>query len=73
MMNLKAVRKAAGLSQIHLATTSGVSRFRISLAESGVLNLLPNEVEAINKAVAPEIEKTLRVASTFQNAKCVVS
>jgi DNA-binding XRE family transcriptional regulator len=73
MGNIKELRKAAGLTQVKLARQSGVSRFRICMAETESLPLRPEEVEAINRAVAPELEKTLRVASTFQGVNCVAS
>lgn len=68
MNNLREVRKASGLTQIQLAQRAKVSRFRLCMAESGSLELRPDEVEAINKAVRPELEKTARIASEFERA-----
>ncbi len=65
MSNLKEIRRAAGLSQVRLALRANVSRFRISLAEAGEVELRPEELESIKRVVAPEIEKTARVASEF--------
>jgi predicted transcriptional regulator len=67
MIDLKSVRKAAGISQIQLAQRAGVSRFRISLAEADTLQLRPEEIDAIRHAVQPGMEKTARVAADFQS------
>ena len=66
MTNLKALRKAAGLTQFQLARKSGVSRFRIGMAESEGLELRPGEIEAINGVIKSGIEKAMRLASEFQ-------
>lgn len=63
MQNLKVTRKAAGLSQIQLAQKAEVSRFRICMAESGYLELRPEEVRAITTVVRREMEKRARRAS----------
>ncbi len=73
MASIRELRKAAGLTQVRLAQRSGVSRFRICMAETESLPLRTDEVEAINRAVAPELEKALRVVSTFQGVNCVAS
>jgi predicted transcriptional regulator len=63
-MNIKKQRKMAGrLSQIELARLSGVSRFRISLAESGHIPLRTEERAAINRALTSEVQ---RLANGFQ-------
>ncbi len=62
MSNLKAIRKAAGLSQIELAHRANVSRFRLSLAELGSLELRQDEIAAIRTAIRPEIQKTAQLA-----------
>jgi DNA-binding XRE family transcriptional regulator len=65
-MNLKEQRKTAGkVSQIELARTSGVSRFRISLAESGHIVLRDDERLAIQEALAREIR---RLSKQFREA-----
>jgi transcriptional regulator with XRE-family HTH domain len=64
--NLKAIRKAAGLSQIELAKRASVSRFRIYLAEAGSIVLRPEELAAISEAVRPEMAKAARLASEFE-------
>jgi hypothetical protein len=53
---------------MQLAQKANVSRFRICMAECGSLELRPEEVEAITKAVKPEMEKTARIASEFDRA-----
>jgi predicted transcriptional regulator len=68
-MDLKKKRKKAGrISQIELAQRSGVSRFRISLAESGNIVLRDHELAAIERALAREVE---RLAREFQDPKAV--
>ena len=66
MSNLKLIRKAAGMSQIQLAQRAKISRFRLSLAESGAIELPQDEISAIRNAMTPEIQKTLRLASEFE-------
>ena len=80
MSTLKAIRKAAGLSQIKLAQRAHISRFRLSLAEAESLELRPEELAAISRVIKPEIEKTARIAVGFKNAlkrqeqaECVVA
>jgi DNA-binding XRE family transcriptional regulator len=69
MGNVKTIRKAAGLTQVQLAQKANVSRFRLCMAESGALELRPDEIEAIRKAVEPEIERTAQIASEFQRSR----
>jgi len=64
--NLKAVRKAAGLTQVQLSQRANVSRFRLCMAEADSLQLRPDEVDAINQALLPEMERAARIASEFQ-------
>lgn len=73
MSNLKAIRKAAGFSQIRLADRANISRFRLSLAESGLLDLRGDELQAIRTAITPEIQKTARLASEFESAGVAVA
>jgi predicted transcriptional regulator len=68
MSDLRTIRRASGLTQMQLAQKANVSRFRICMAECGSLQLRSEEIEAINKAVKPEIEKTARIASEFERA-----
>lgn len=48
---IKSKRKASGLSQYQLAEKSDVSRNRIGLHEQGHLELRPEEIERISKAL----------------------
>jgi predicted transcriptional regulator len=60
-MDLKKKRKMAGrVSQIELAQKSGVSRFRISLAESGNIVLRDDERAAIEAALAQAVARLTR-------------
>jgi hypothetical protein len=65
---LRANRKAAGLTQIQLSQRASVSRFRLCMAEADCLELRPDELDAINQALRPEMEKAARIASEFQGA-----
>ncbi len=66
-MNIKKQRKMAGrLSQIELAQRSGVSRFRISLAETGHSRLRMEEQAAIERALAGEVQ---RLATRFRKPR----
>jgi predicted transcriptional regulator len=73
MSDLKAIRKAAGLSQIELSRRASVSRFRISLAETGALDLTPQELAAIRRAVRPEIEQTARIAEELKSLATAIT
>ena len=65
MNNLKAIRKAAGLTQMQLIQKAGISRFRFCMAEAGHLELRPDELDAIRVAARPAMEKAVRIASEF--------
>lgn len=65
MSTLKEIRLASGLSQVALAYKAGVSRFRLSLAEAGTIQLRPDELQAIKSAVRPGMEERARVVSQF--------
>ena len=56
-MDLRTVRKEAGLSQYTIAQRAGISRMRLSLAECGEIELQPSEIDSIRKALGVEIEK----------------
>lgn len=49
-MNLKSKRLGAGLSQLSLSLSTGVSRWRIGLAERGAIELRPDELKRIEQA-----------------------
>lgn len=65
MDNLRAIRKAAGLTQMQLIQKAGLSRFRFCMAEAGHLELRPDELDAIRIAVRPEMERIARTISGF--------
>jgi DNA-binding XRE family transcriptional regulator len=65
---LRTMRKAAGLTQVQLSQKAKVSRFRLCMAESDFLELRPDEIDAINQALKPEMERAARIASEFQGA-----
>ena len=71
MNELRRLREAAGASQIRIANSAGVSRMRLSLAETGDVELDAEEVAAIRKAIAKfattsaaELEKVALLAVT---------
>lgn len=65
MKNLKAIRRAAGMTQMQLIQKAGLSRFRFCMAEAGHLELRPDEIDAIRIALRPEMEKAVRIAAGF--------
>jgi transcriptional regulator with XRE-family HTH domain len=60
-MNIREMRKAAGMSQAALAARTGIDRTRICFAESGYVNLRFEENDAIRKAIAVEIKERTEV------------
>jgi transcriptional regulator with XRE-family HTH domain len=61
---IRELRRASNLSQIELSNKSGVSRFRIQLAESGTLELRPTELLAIREAVRPALARAAELLTT---------
>lgn len=57
MKGLRAKRELVGLSQITLARRAGVSRMRYQLSEAGELELRPDEIEAVNRALRDAIKR----------------
>ena len=57
MKELRKLRKKAGLTQFTVARKSGVTRMRLSLAESGQLRLRPEEEAAVREAIRQGIEQ----------------
>ena len=51
MTNLQQRRKKSGMSQFSLAQSSGISRMRLSLAETGQVTLTDDEEAAIRRAL----------------------
>lgn len=49
-MDLKSKRLGAGLSRLSLSLSTGVSRWRIGLAERGAIELRPDELERLEQA-----------------------
>jgi len=49
--DIRQMRDLVGLSQIALAHRAQVSRMRLQLAEAGVLQLRPEELLALRKAI----------------------
>jgi len=63
---LRELREAAGVPQIELARRCGISRFRIYEAEFGMRELTAEELQAIQRVLAPEFAKQVRAAAQFQ-------
>lgn len=61
---IKELRRASNLSQIQLSQGSGVSRFRIQLAEAGTLQLRQDELRAIEATVRPLLIRTAELLTT---------
>jgi len=57
MKALRRLRERAGLTQFVVAQKSGVTRMRLSLAESGQLRLTAEEEAAVREAIREGIEK----------------
>lgn len=55
-MDLKQLRKLAGLTQFELAQRCGVSRMRLSLAECGQVKLREDEQSAVRTVLIESIE-----------------
>jgi predicted transcriptional regulator len=66
MSDLREIRKAADLSQLQLAKRARVSRFRLSLAESGAIELRSDELSAISETVRPYLAKTAAVLNAHE-------
>lgn len=54
--DLKSERVKAKMSQLRLCMDSGVSRWRFRLAEAGLINLRPHEVEKIARVLKKSTE-----------------
>ena len=57
MNNLKAIRRMAAFTQYRLAVRSGVSRTRLSLAESGDVELTSQEEQKLRKVPHQELQR----------------
>ena len=56
---LRKWRKTLGVSQFRLAQTTGISRFRLSLFESGYLKLTRQEIDKIKRSLKRLSERSL--------------
>lgn len=56
-MDTRKIRRTVRLSQTELSLASGVSRWRISAAESGYITLRESEHVAIEDALAREVQR----------------
>lgn len=65
MNDLKAIRRMAGFTQYRLATRSGVSRTKLSLAECGDVELTSEEQRRIKEILFQELH---RQAATINQA-----
>jgi predicted transcriptional regulator len=52
MNEIRRLREAVGASQIRIAKLAGISRMRLSLAETGDVDLSAKEVTAVRQAIA---------------------
>ena len=69
MREIRRLREAAGASQIRIAKLAGLPRMRLSLAETGDVDLNIKEVAAVRRAIAKfattsatELQKIARLA-----------
>jgi transcriptional regulator with XRE-family HTH domain len=70
MMNLIERRKKVGMSQFLCAQRSGISRMRLSLAETGQIKLSKQEEEAIRQVINEFISaKAREIASLSQEQR----
>lgn len=66
MKRLKRFRHACEYTQLRLEQLSGIPRGRISLAESGLVELEPVELRSLYRALLPELLETVRMVQEFQ-------
>ena len=71
MSQIRALRKAAGFSQVQLAHRANVSRFRLSLAETEGFELSEAELISIRAVLSPALQENARLVSEFQAANSV--
>ena len=69
MDNLRPMRRAAGYTLIGLARESGVSRWRLAVAETEGLPLSDAEVEAVRKVLRPRLVELTHCVLQFQSSK----
>jgi DNA-binding XRE family transcriptional regulator len=71
--NLKELRRRCDLTQVELAHQTGVPRSRIQLAEAGTLELRPEELEAIRKALRAGLERTAELLAGDPDLRSIAS
>ncbi len=57
-IDFRKVRRLAGCTQFQLANRTGISRVRLSLAETGQLRLRPEEKRALLDVLLREVTRT---------------
>jgi transcriptional regulator with XRE-family HTH domain len=69
MYEIRRLREAAGASQIRIAKLAGIPRMRLSLAETGDVDLNIKEAAAVRRAIAKfattsatQLQKVARLA-----------
>ena len=69
--NFRELRRLTGCTQVTLANKTGISRVRLSLAETGQLRLKPEEKDKVLRILRREMERSsnalLRVRQTLAN------
>lgn len=63
---LRQVRYAAGLSQLHVATTAGIRPDRLSLIERGLSGASPDVAERLAQAMGVDLSEVARLAAVHQ-------
>lgn len=66
MMDWIGRRKRSGMSQFLCAQSSGVSRMRLSLAETGQVKLTAQEESAVRRALSDYISSKVREIELLQ-------
>ena len=69
MTDLQQRRKRSGMSQFLLARSSGVSRTRLSLAETGQVSLSEDEEAVVRRALDQDIQAKVREISLLREER----
>ena len=72
-MDIRKLRRIAGLSQFALSANIGISRMRLSLAECNYIWLTPEEMSAIERVILADVQERLKELSRAQNGQCRIS
>jgi transcriptional regulator with XRE-family HTH domain len=67
MNRLRFWRQERGLSQIELSRATGIPRYRLQLAENGLGNLQPEEIEVIAKTLGVNSSDFFSFKTTNKN------